>query len=264
MTEVENQKLNDIASRLRAATKTGIAIAPIRDEIGNDNIEAAYSIQQINTQHNLDQGRVICGRKIGLTSPAVQKQLGVDQPDFGALFTDMTRDESEHIDLSLFMAPRIETEIAFVLGQDLDSDNPGMADLIRAVDFVLPALEICDSRIENWNIRITDTIADNASSGLFVLGTEKRQLNGLDLRTCGMVMEKNGEPVSFGTGAACLGNPLNACLWLARTMIKRGTPLKAGEIIMSGALGPMVNIKPGDSFLARVGNIGSVSARIAG
>ena len=259
--QVSQQQLNDIAQRLRTASATGTAIAPIRDEIGADNIPAAYAIQQINTQHALAQGRLICGRKIGLTSQAVQAQLGVDQPDYGVLFSDMARTEVDEIDLELFIAPRIETEIVMVLGADLDADGITMSSVMGAVDYVLPALEIVDSRIENWNIKITDTIADNASCGLFVLGTQKRRLEGLDLRTCGMVMENQAGPVSFGAGAACLGNPLNACLWLARKMFESGLPLRAGDLILSGALGPMVGVSRGDRYHARVGNIGSVSAQ---
>jgi 2-keto-4-pentenoate hydratase len=263
MSDISLTTLADIASRLRNASATGEAIAPIRDEIGVENIAAAYAIQQLNTDHGLKSGRVICGRKIGLTSLSVQKQLGVDQPDYGVLFSDMVRTEVEEIDISSFIAPRIETEIAMIVGADLDKPGLTMVDLLRSIDYVLPALEIVDSRVADWNIRITDTIADNASCGLVVVGSKKISLGDLDLRTCGMVMENQTGPVSFGAGAACLGNPLNACLWLARKMLEHGTALRAGDLILSGALGPMVSIKPGDRFVGRIGNIGSVAAQFA-
>lgn len=263
MSEPSTGLLSDIAARLRAASASGVAMAPIRDEIGAENISAAYAIQQFNTDFGLNHGRVICGRKIGLTSLAVQKQLGVDQPDYGVLFSDMLKAEVDDIDLSCFIAPRIETEIAMIVSRDLDNPALTMVDLLRSIEYVLPALEIVDSRIADWNIRITDTIADNASCGLMVLGSTRVKLDGLDLRTCGMVMENQTGPVSFGTGAACLGNPLNACLWLARKLLEHGSVLREGDLILSGALGPMVNIKPGDRFMGRVGNIGNVTAQFA-
>jgi len=263
MQDISTEKLQEIAARLRVASESGIAIAPIRDEIGADNIHAAYTIQQINTDHGLKQGRVICGRKIGLTSLAVQKQLGVDQPDYGVLFSDMVKTEVEEIDLSRFIAPRIETEIALIVGADLDHPALTMVDLLRSIECAIPALEIVDSRIADWNIRITDTIADNASCGLMVLGNTPVSLHDLDLRICGMVMENQTGPVSFGAGAACLGNPLNACLWLARKLLEHGSVLREGDVILSGALGPMVSIKPGDRFVGRIGHIGTVMAQFA-
>jgi 2-keto-4-pentenoate hydratase len=253
-------ELAAIAVKLRNAMDTGIPIAPIRSEIGQDNLAAAYKIQRINTAHGCDQGRVICGRKIGLTSAAVQVQLGVDQPDFGVLFSDMARTDFEDIDIQQMIAPRIEAEMVFVVGKDINHPGLTMADLLRSIEYLVPALEIVDSRVQNWDIGITDTVADNASCGLFVLGSQKRMPGELDLRSCGMVMEDKSGPVSFGAGAACMGNPLNACLWLAKKMIEFETPLSEGDIILSGALGPMVNVRPGDSFQARIGNIGSVAA----
>jgi 2-keto-4-pentenoate hydratase len=252
--------LTRIAESLRIALDTAESIAPIRADIGEDNITSAYEIQTINTAHWCEQGRAICGRKIGLTSLAVQKQLGVDSPDFGVLFADMARTDVDDIETSRLIAPRIEAEIAFVIGRDIDGPGLTMADMLGSIEYLVPALEIVDSRVRDWDIGLTDTIADNASCGLFVLGTERRSIEGLDLRSCGMVMEDSTGPVSFGVGAACLGNPLNACLWLANTLIEFGSPLKEGDLILSGALGPMVSVKPGDSYFARIGNIGSVSA----
>ncbi len=252
--------LAPIAESLRCALEEASPIAPVRRKLGENNIDAAYEVQRINTQFWSDQGRTICGKKIGLTSVAIQKQLGVAQPDFGVLFSDMTRTEYEEIDTARLIAPRIEAEIAFVLGRDLDGPDLTMSDILGAVEYIVPALEIVDSRVQDWDIGITDTIADNASGGPYILGTERRLLDGLERRTCGMVMENQAGPVSFGTGAACLGNPLNACLWLARKMTEFNTPLQEGDQVLSGALGPMVSVSAGDSYHARIGNIGSVSA----
>jgi 2-keto-4-pentenoate hydratase len=190
----------------------------------------------------------------------VQKQLGVDQPDYGMLYADMAMYDGEELSMSKVMQPKVEAEVALVLERDLDRPGIGSAELISAVAYALPAIEIVGSRIEKWNIKIQDTIADNASSGMFVLGNEPKKLDGLDLRLCGMVMEKRGDQVSVGAGAACLGHPLNAALWLARTMVEVGAPLKAGDIIMSGALGPMVAVAAGDVVDVRISGLGSVRA----
>jgi len=255
--------IKSVAERLRKAAETGNAIPPIRDELGDGGVKAAYAVQQANTDHYVKQGRRLVGRKIGLTSKSVQKQLGVDSPDFGMLFADMAVADGEEVPLGKVLQPKAEAEIAFVLERDLLQEQIMLTDLVSAVAYALPAVEIVGSRIENWNIKLLDTVADNASSGLFVLGAEARKLDGLDLRLCGMVMERRGEPVSVGAGAACLGHPLNAALWLARTMVSVGRPLKAGDIIMSGALGPMVPATAGDVLETRVNGLGSVRAVFA-
>ncbi|MFC3052895.1 2-keto-4-pentenoate hydratase [Kordiimonas pumila] len=257
MTDSKNT-LQSLADRLFDAETSGKPCAPLRSEIGVEDLDTAYAIQQINVDRALASGRRLVGRKIGLTSVAVQKQLGVDQPDFGALFADMVVPDSAVIPFSAVMQPKVEAEIALVLGQDLTTENPTIVDLIGATDYVLPALEIVGSRIENWDIKITDTIADNASCGLIVLGHSPVKLQDVDMRLCGMVMERRGEPVSMGAGAACLGSPLNAALWLANKMVQMGTPLKAGDLVMTGALGPMVAVNPGDNFEARISGVGSV------
>jgi 2-keto-4-pentenoate hydratase len=257
---IDSQAIRDVASRLRQASDSGKAIAPIRDELQAGGVAAAYAVQQANTEHYLAQGRRLVGRKIGLTSKSVQKQLGVDSPDFGMLFADMAVCDGEEVPLGKVLQPKAEAEIAFVLERDLTQPNTTLTELVSAVAYALPAVEIVGSRIENWNIKLLDTIADNASSGLFVLGAEPRRIEGLDLRLCGMVIEKRGEPIAVGAGAACLGNPLNAALWLARTMVEVGRPLKAGDIIMSGALGPMVPAAAGDVLDTRINGLGSVRA----
>lgn len=249
------------AKALRAAYENGTPIAPIRTAFPKATMDDAYAIQARNTAHWLGEGRHAVGAKIGLTAKAVQKQLGVDQPDFGVLFADMAVPEGDEVAAGRLLQPKVEAEVAFVLARPIDVDRLTTAELIDAVAFVLPALEIVDSRIAAWDIGIVDTVADNASSGLFVLGTEPRPLDDLDLTLCGMVLEKNGEQVSFGAGAACLGHPLHALAWLARTMDRAGRPLGEGDVILSGALGPMVAAGPGDRFEARINGLGRVGVR---
>ncbi len=256
----DNSTIQQVADLLWAAHNDGAPCPPVRELLAEGGIDAAYAAQNINTERRLAAGSRLVGRKIGLTSVAVQKQLGVDQPDYGMLFADMAMPDALDIPVSRLIQPKVEAEIAFVLGRDLDIEQPTVADVIRAIDFAVPALEIVDSRVEKWNIRILDTVADNASSGLYVLGNEPRALTGLDLRNGGMVLESRGEPVSTGAGAACLGHPINATLWLARVMARVGRPLKAGDTVLSGALGPMVPVQPGDVFEARVEGLGSVRA----
>lgn len=250
---------NKYAELLRQAAATKKAIPPLRDEIGIDDIDFAYSIQKVNTQYKVANGARIVGKKIGLTSFSVQKQLGIDQPDFGILFDYMEILNGQSISYSELMQPKAEAEIAFVLSQDIDSEKISIIDLINAIDYALPAIEIVGSRIQNWNIKITDTVADNAASSHFVVGHTYRKLNQIDLVNCKMRMTKNNELVSEGVGHNCLGSPLNAMLWLAKKMAVMGNPLRKGELILSGALGPMVEIKAGDQFNANFENLGSVS-----
>jgi len=249
-----------VAERIRAAYETGKPTPPVRDQLPAGDVAAAYAVQKLNTDHWLDQRRRLVGRKIGLTSKVVQKQLGVDSPDFGMLFADMALADGEEVALGRVMQPKVEAEVALVLQADLAMPEPTPTELISAVAYAVPAIEIVGSRIANWDIKLVDTIADNASSGLFVLGTSPVRLEGLDLRLAGMVMERRGEQVSIGAGAACLGNPLNAALWLARTMVRVGAPLRAGDIVMTGALGPMVTVAPGDVIDVRISGLGGVRA----
>ncbi|HGM5580436.1 TPA: 2-keto-4-pentenoate hydratase [Pseudomonas putida] len=253
-----NPSLQQVAELLEQAARSGQPVDPVRDRL--DSIAQAYDVQQINTQRQLAAGRRITGRKIGLTSHAVQRQLGVDQPDFGTLFDSMEVCDGESIAWPRLMQPKVEAEVALVLEHDLDREHIVLSDLLAATAYALPAIEVVGSRIANWNIGILDTVADNASAGLYVLGQRPVKLDALDLRLAGMVMERQGEPVSLGVGAACLGHPLNAALWLARTLVLMGTPLRAGDLVLSGALGPMVSVAPGDVFEARIQGLGSVRA----
>jgi 2-keto-4-pentenoate hydratase len=258
-----NPKIIEAAGRIAAAHKSGIACEPIRNTIDVADLDAAYAIQDIGTDRAVAAGRRIVGRKIGLTSLAVQKQLGVDQPDFGILFADMVMGEGIPIPQDRLMQPKIEAEIALILGRDLAMPDPTIADVLWATAYVVPALEIVGSRIQKWDIRIVDTIADNASSGLLVLGGPARKIDGLDLRNATMTMRKNGEIVSKGSGADCLGHPLNAAAWLAGEMVRRKRPLRAGDLILTGALGPMTPVAAGDVFEAQIDGLGQVSAVFA-
>jgi len=257
---VAAEAIAGLAQRLRNAHESRVAIDPIRDQLPAGDLDAAYAVQQANTDHWIQQGRRLVGRKIGLTSKAVQAQLGVDQPDYGMLFADMSVCDGEEVPLSTLIQPKVEAEIAFVMERDLTQPLATMAELISSVAYAVPAIEIVDSRIANWKISIVDTIADNASSGLFVLGNRPVKLGDFDARLCGMVMERNGDQVSIGAGAACLGHPLNAALWLARKMAERGNPLRAGDVVLSGALGPMVAVQGEEILEARIAGLGSVRA----
>ncbi|CAN5373358.1 2-keto-4-pentenoate hydratase [soil metagenome] len=248
---------DETAARLRDAYTTG-AIPPLRGALEPTDIDGAYAVQAINTRFWQDEGRRIVGRKVGLTAKAVQTQLGVDRPDFGVLFDDMAIADSGILPVDRVLQPKAEAEVAFILGADITDVAATADDVAKAVSKVVASIEIVDSRIADWKITFADTVADNGSSAFYVLGSEPLPLAGLDLWTCGMVLEVNGEVVSLGAGAACLGHPLNAVAWLARTLAERGEPLRAGDVVLSGALGPMVAIKPGDVIRASIGGLGTV------
>ncbi|EON18903.1 4-oxalocrotonate decarboxylase [Cupriavidus sp. GA3-3] len=265
--DLNQELIADIARRLREAEATRTPCPPVRELIreaatGADVVGAAYAVQAHNTRQRLEITRLV-GRKIGLTSLAVQKQLGVDAPDFGMLFADMAVGDGEEIALSRTLQPKAEAEIALVLERDLTHEKHTFADIIGATAYAVAAIEIVGSRIANWDITLADTIADNASSGLFVLGSRPVHLHDLDLVNCAMTMERAGQQVSAGTGTACLGNPLNAAAWLADMMVRMGSPLKAGDVLMSGALGPMVPVSAGDRLVARIEGLGEVRAVFA-
>lgn len=250
------------ATALRDARLQGVAVEPVAKRFGLSGAAVAYAVQDLNTATALDEGRRIVGRKVGLTSKAVQVQLGVDRPDFGMLFGDMGYLDGDVVPFDRLIQPRAEAEVAFVLERDLNREGLSFLDVQRAVEFALPAIEIVDSAIADWQITFEDTVADNASSGLFVLGRTPVSLAGLDLELAGMVMQINGQVASSGVGAACLGHPLQAVLWLAKTMVEVGRPLLAGDIVMSGALGPMSPLQAGDACEARIAGLGGVGFRL--
>jgi 2-keto-4-pentenoate hydratase len=248
----------EAAERLRSAYVSG-PIPPLRGFLEPTDQYGAYQVQSINTGYWQSQGRRIVGRKIGLTSKSVQTQLGVDQPDFGVLFEDMAINSGGELRARQVLQPKAEAEIALVLARDVDAPQASLEQILAASAYAVAAIEIVDSRIADWKISFADTVADNGSSGFFVLGEDRRPLAGLDLYTCGMALEVNGRVASVGAGAACLGHPLNAAAWLARTLSAAGEPLKAGDIVLTGALGPMVALHPGDHIVAKVGGLGGVA-----
>lgn len=248
------------AERLREAAATGSPVAPVRDLIGRDDVAAAYAVQQLNVQARLDEGATIVGRKIGLTSPAVQAQIGVDQPDFGVLFDDMAYGDGDAIPFGSVLQPKAEAEVAFVLKEDLAGDDLDRETVAAAIDYAVAAIEVCGSRVADWDISFGDTVADNASSGVYVLGSERRTLAEVTPAEVTMSMVVDGEEVSTGNGAACLGDPLNAVVWLARKAAEFGDPLRAGQVVLSGALGPMRPVHPGAEVTVTISGLGSVSA----
>lgn len=255
-------QIEKLAKQLRDAYENRTACSPLREVIGVEDLDTAYAIQALNNDLLIQKGARVTGRKIGLTSVAVQEQLGVNQPDFGILLDTMEVLNGGSISVSELMQPKVEAEVAFVLAKDLPNRKITTVELINSIDYALAAIEIVGSRIENWNIKITDTIADNASASHYVLGHKPTKLSDFDVVNCQMSMDKIRdfcEDVSSGSGAACLGSPLNATLWLANKMAELGTPLKAGEVILSGALGKMSNVEAGDTFRANIEGLGSVS-----
>jgi len=258
------------ATRLILAARTGVPTPPVRDVLGSTDVVLAYEVQNVLTAARKAAGARVVGRKVGLTSPAVQRQLGVGQPDFGVLFDDMLVPSGDDVDSGRLIAPKAEAEIAFVLSADLDGFAAGVsrdapvsaadrAAAAAAVDYAVAALEIVDSRVADWDITITDTVADNASSALYVLGDKRVPLSEFAPVEVTMNLEKNGEPASSGNGAACLGDPLNALVWLARTTASFGAPLRAGDVVLSGALGAMVTAEPGTEITAELSTLGRVS-----
>jgi 2-keto-4-pentenoate hydratase len=252
-----------VAERLREAERTRMPVTPFAHELGDGDIAAGYAVQAINVRHWTQNGRRVIGRKIGLTNEAVQRQLGVDQPDYGTLFADMQIAHGGAIERTQLIAPRIEAEIALILAEDLTATDAGMAELAGAVAMVVPALEIVDSRIKDWQIGMVDTVADNGASARFVLGPEPRPLAGIDLAACSMALSREEQIVSCGAGSDCLGNPLNAALWLARKLATAGAPLRAGDVILTGALGPMVEARASARFEARIKGFSPVCLHVA-
>lgn len=259
---MQQSNLENAARALRDARASCLPISPVSKTYGVASIDDAYAIAAINTGARLAEGARVIGKKIGLTSRAVQSQLGVDQPDFGVLFDDMEFGTGAEIPTHRLMQPNVEAEIAFVVARDLAGAHaPSWGEFLACLGTALPALEIVDSAIADWKITLFDTISDNASSGLYVVGDQPVEIGSLQLADVAMEMRVNSQIVSRGTGAACLDHPLRAAFWLSRTMVARGEPLRAGEIILSGALGPMVAVKPGDSVEADFGTFGRVACR---
>jgi 2-keto-4-pentenoate hydratase len=256
----DDERWLEVADLLRAAERMREPCDPVAPMLPGATVADAYQVQRINTVRELASGRRRSGWKIGLTSPAVQQQLGVDQPDFGTLFDD-TRVDVGPIDLGQLIAPKIEVEVAFSLSRDLSAADVSASDVVTATEYVVPAIEIVDSRIRDWEISIVDTVCDNASSGRHILGKRATRLADVDLPSVRMELLLEGQLLSQGTGAACMGNPINAVVWLANTLVGLGTPLLAGDVVLSGALGPMVTVTEPSLFEAHIEGLGDVQAR---
>ncbi|MBA4493557.1 fumarylacetoacetate hydrolase family protein [Paenactinomyces guangxiensis] len=238
-------------------------VLPLTEVDPNLTVEEAYQVQLLTIQKKVEAGQRVVGKKIGLTSLAMQRLLGVDQPDYGHLLDGMVVENGGEISWDRVLQPKVEAEIAFILKKELEGPQVTAMDVLQATDYVLPALEIVDSRVADWKIKLQDTIADNASSGLYVLGGKPLSIDQLDLAQVGMVLYKNGEIMNTGVGAAALGHPAVCVAWLANRMAEFGLILKAGEVILSGALSAAVNAEPGDHFQARFAHLGEVNVRFA-
>ena len=264
MLQLDLQTIDTAAARLSAAAKTGKACRSLRDLIPADDAAAAYAVQQQVNRARVAAGARVVGRKIGLTSVAVQQQLGVGQPDFGVLFQDMQYVEGDIVVDPRLLQPRVEAEMAFVLAEDLDEGNLDLVQVSRAVDCAVAAIEVCDSRVRDWDITFADTVADNASAGGFVLGGERRSLADFVPRDVEMRMTVSGQPDSVGTGADCMGDPLLALQWLAIRSRQLGDPLRAGQVVLSGALGPMRPLSAGSTVDVTITGLGKVGMTFEG
>lgn len=261
---MDDSKIKQYGDELYLAWCEKRPVAPLREREPEITIGDAYRIQERFVARRLEAGEKIIGKKIGATSKPVQDFLGVYQPDFGMLLSGMVFNEGDSIDLGTLIQPKAEAELAFVLKEDLQGPGITAMDVIRATDYVLPCFEIVDSRITDWNIKIQDTVADNASCGVYVLGKTRGDPRALDITLAGMVLEKNGELFSTGVGAAVQGSPANAVAWLANTLGELGIPFKAGEVILSGSQSALVPVADGDELVCTVGGLGSCSVRFSG
>ncbi|HEU0201702.1 MAG TPA: 2-oxopent-4-enoate hydratase [Burkholderiaceae bacterium] len=258
---MKSSLIHQLGDELYEALRDRKVVEPLTNRHTDITIEDAYHVQQQMIARRLHSGERVVGKKIGVTSRAVMNMLGVYQPDFGYLLDGMIVGEGESIAIERLIQPKAEGEIAFVLKKDLQGPGIGSADVLAATECVMPCFEIVDSRIRDWKIRIQDTVADNASCGVFVLGDRAVDPRRIDLSTCGMVLEKNGDVVATGAGAAALGSPVNAVAWLANTLGRLGIGLKAGEVVLSGALAAMFPAQAGDNFRVSIGGLGSCSVR---
>jgi 2-keto-4-pentenoate hydratase len=252
-----------LADELWEAERTRQPIEPLTDRDLDLDIDDAYAIQTHNIDRRLAEGARIGGRKIGLTSRGMQELLGVNEPDFGVLLDDMFVEDGDEVPIGSMLQPRIEAELAFIMETDLAGPGVTTANALAAIAGVLPAVEIVDSRIADWRIKLIDTVADNASSGRVVVGGRLRKVTEVDLRLIGMVISRNGEVIDTGAGAAALGNPARCVAWLANKLGSFGATLHAGDVVLPGAVHRMVPVRPGDVFRAEYAHLGAVTARFS-
>ena len=260
---MDDSRIKALAEKLLAAEKDRKPIPPLTDTETLLTVDEAYRVQLQVVELKKSSGQIVIGKKIGITSLAMQAMLGVEEPDYGHILNGMVVMEGEKISTAGLIQPRIEGEIAFVLKEELKGPGVTLTDVIRGSEGVIPSLEIIDSRITGWKIKLADTVADNASSARIVLGGKITPLLGLDLRTVGMTLEKNGEVVATATGAAVLGNPPQAVAWLANKLAVYGFSLRKGEVILSGSLTAAVPVAGGDFIRADFGVLGDVKIKFA-
>jgi 2-keto-4-pentenoate hydratase len=258
------QVLSELADELWRASQTGVPVEPLTKRHPSLEIDDAYAIQSLNIDRQVAQGARVCGRKVGLTSVPMQELLGVNEPDYGVLLDHMFVEDGDEIALESLLQPRIEAEVAFVMEQDLTGPGITAARALTAIAGAFPAVEIVDSRVANWEIKLVDTVADNASSGLLVMGGNLCKVTDIDLRLIGVVVTRNGQLVDTGAGAAVLGNPARCVAWLANKLASFGASLSAGDVILPGAVHRMIGVAPGDMFRAEFAHLGSVTVRFSG
>ena len=255
--------IGEAANSLYEAERTQRPVPPLTETYEGLSVEEAYRIQLTLIERKLREGAQVVGHKIGLTAVAMQQMLGVDQPDFGHILNTMMVQDGSAVDRGELIYPRVEAEITFVLKEDLRGPGVTIAKVLASTEYVMPSLEIVDSRIADWKIKLADTIADNASSCRMVVGGRCLRPDAFDLRLVGMVLEKNGEVMNSAAGAAVLGNPAQAVAWLADKLAEFDVTLKAGEVILPGALSAAITVQAGDSIRATFDHLGPVSVRFA-
>ncbi len=253
----------DLADELWEADRAAKPVSPLTERHTDLVLEDAYAIQTINIDRRVAAGQRVIGRKVGLTSRPMQEMLGVDEPDFGVLTDEMIVEDGDLIPLERLVQPRVEAELAFVMATDLAGPGVTTARALAAIEGALPAVEIVDSRVADWKIKLVDTVADNASSGLLVLGGRMRPVADLDLRLLGVAVSRHGQLIDTGAGAAALGNPARCVAWLANKLGSFGAGLRAGDVVLPGAVHRMVAVEPGDVFRAEFAHLGAVTVRFS-
>lgn len=256
---MDANKIQAVASLLAKAEKNATPVGPLTREFPDMTVADAYAVQMAGVKVALAAGRKVVGKKVGLTSKAMQEMLGVTEPDFGHLYADMALAEHAPVSIARFLQPKIEAELAFVMAEDVTGPGVTAVDILRATAAVVPSFEVIDSRVADWKIKIQDTIADNGSSAAFVAGSQLMPVNAVNLKYVGLVLEKNGLVLDTAAGAAILGHPAQSVAWLANALGTMGVPLKKGEIVLSGSFTKAYPVAAGDVFTATFGGLGSVS-----
>jgi 2-keto-4-pentenoate hydratase len=252
------QMRDELAADLAQAERSKIPMAPLTDSYPNIDVVDAYEIQLINIRQRVAEGARVVGHKVGLSSEAMQKMMGVDEPDYGHLLDEMEVFEDKPVPAGNYLYPRVEVEVGFILADDLPGADCTEEDVLAATAAFAPAIELIDSRITDWKIKLCDTIADNASSAGFVLGTERVSPHDVDIKAIDAVLTRNGEVVAKGRSDAVLGNPVTAVAWLARKVDSFGVRLRAGDVVLPGSCTRAIDARPGDNFVAEFDGLGSV------